>query len=201
MVILGVLARAGFCFTDDKEIYELLLSLRSHGWAKQNSPEEQKRLVEKYKIDNFHTPFTFYYPGFNVRPLDIQSFFGIQQMKKIDGFFKQRHKNHIRYAGNLRGTVSFQDYAQNNSLVASISFGALAKDNQERRNIVKALVENGIETRIYSAGSLDQHPAWYERYPKINDPLSLKIHQTGFFCPNRKSFILRKYRFYKRSSY
>mgnify|MGYP001589879717 CR=1 FL=1 len=54
----------GFIFTDDKELYELLLSIRSHGWSKQNTKEEHKRLVQKYKIDDFHAPFTFYFPRF-----------------------------------------------------------------------------------------------------------------------------------------
>lgn len=173
----------GFCFTDDKEIYELLLQLRSHGWSKQNTKEKHEELIKKYNIDDFHSPFTFYVPGFNVRPTDINSFIGLRQLDKIDGFFEQRHENHIRYSQNLKGWLEYQDFS-NNKLVASISFGALAHNNDQRRKIVKHLVKNGIETRIYSAGSLDQHPQWFERYPKINDPTSLKIHSTGFFLPN-----------------
>ena len=39
-------------------------------------------------------------------------------------------------------------------------------------------------------GSLDQHPSWYERHSRINDPVSLRIHSTGLFCPNNGDLSL-----------
>jgi CDP-6-deoxy-D-xylo-4-hexulose-3-dehydrase len=71
--------------------------------------------------------------------------------------------------------------------VCSISFGALAKDTEERRRIVAALVENGVETRIFSAGNLGLHPFWYERYGKFSASMADRIHHTGFFLPNNPS--------------
>ena len=127
----------------------------------------------------------FISPGFNVRPLDINSFIVLRQLDKVDKFAQARDRNHRRYMENLRDDLEFQDVS-NNNIVASISFGALAKDNQQRRKIVSEMTEKGIDSRIYSAGSLDQHPLWFERHPKINDSLSLKIHETGFFIPNNQ---------------
>lgn len=175
--------KAGFIFTDDKELYELILQLRSHGWSKQNSEDKHQELIYKYNIDDFHSPFTFYVPGFNVRPTDLSAFLALRQIKKMDHYFGQRHKNHIRYSQNLKGVIEFQDFS-NNKIIASISFGALARNHEHRKSIVRRLVLCGIETRLFSAGSLDQHPFWFEKYPKINDLESLKIHSTGFFLPN-----------------
>ena len=50
--------------------------------------------------------------------------------------------------------------------------------------IVNRLVENGIETRIFSAGNLGRHPFWTERYGIFEDEMSDKIHSCGFFVPN-----------------
>jgi CDP-6-deoxy-D-xylo-4-hexulose-3-dehydrase len=46
------------------------------------------------------------------------------------------------------------------------------------------LVDNGIETRIFSAGNLGLHPFWYKRYGKFEDEVSNNIHSRGFFLPN-----------------
>ncbi|MBI4223532.1 MAG: DegT/DnrJ/EryC1/StrS family aminotransferase, partial [Deltaproteobacteria bacterium] len=58
---------------------------------------------------------------------------------------------------------------------------------EQRRRIVAALVENGIETRIFSAGNLGLHPFWYERYGKASFPMADQIHHCGFFLPNHPS--------------
>lgn len=174
----------GTIHTDSKEIYDLLLMLRSHGWLKDLDEESRKKYIEKYEIDDFHQPFTFVEVGYNVRSTDLQAFIGLEQMKLIDAYAEQRNMNHRLYKQKLQGLgFMFQEYNEK-EIISSISFGCLAKSKEERTRIVKALDENGIETRLFSAGSLDQHPFWYERYEKINDPLSLDIHQKGFFLPN-----------------
>lgn len=53
--------------TDSKEIYDLLLMLRSHGWLKDLDKTTYDQKIEEAGIDPFHKPFTFFVPGFNVR--------------------------------------------------------------------------------------------------------------------------------------
>ena len=50
----------GMIFTDDDEIYDILLMARSHGWLKDLTEEKKNFLYEKYDIDSFHQPFTFF---------------------------------------------------------------------------------------------------------------------------------------------
>ena len=83
---------------------------------------------------------------------------------------------------NLEGFVEFQQWG--NNIPVSISFGALAKNSEQRRDIVKGLVKNGVETRIYSAGNLGRHPFWTAQYGQFEDTMSDKIHKNGFFLPN-----------------
>jgi len=172
----------GMVNTDDKELYDMLLMLRSHGWAKDLDEKEYNRLIKKYDIDDFHKPFTFFVPGLNLRSTDLQAFLGIRQVLKAEFSTQRRYENHLAYAKNLEGHVGFQKWSKNKPV--SISFGALAENNVHRQEIVDRLVKSGVETRIFSAGNLGLHPFWYERYGKFEDKVSNKIHSSGFFLPN-----------------
>jgi len=175
----------GMVNTDDRKLCDLLLMLRSHGWGKDLAQPVRKRLMKKYKIDDFHQPFTFFVPGFNLRSTDDHAFLGIRQMAKADKITDIRKINHLWYADFLF-TVDYQKWVVE-AAPCSISFGAMAKSPEHRRAIVKALDENSIETRLFSAGNLGLHPFWFERYGKFNHPVSDRVHQCGFFLPNNES--------------
>ena len=172
----------GMVNTSDKELYDMLLMLRSHGWAKDLDKETYDQLMAEHRIDDFHSPFTFFIPGYNLRSTDLQAFLGIRQVKKADWAATQRNKNHQLYAAKLEGVVDFQRWGENNPV--SISFGALADSTAQRKEVVTRLVENGIETRIFSAGNLGRHPFWTNLYPEFVDDVSDSIHARGFFLPN-----------------
>ena len=172
----------GMVNTEDKELYEMLLMLRSHGWAKDLSKESSDTLMKQYGIDDFHSPFTFFIPGYNLRSTDLQAFLGIRQVQKADWAASCRNKNHCLYAEKLEGVVEFQRWGDN--VPVSISFGALADSTEHRKEIVTRLVEAGIETRIFSAGNLGRHPFWTDLYEEFRDEVSDNIHSRGFFIPN-----------------
>ncbi|MAF42562.1 MAG: aminotransferase DegT [Parcubacteria group bacterium] len=172
----------GMVNTEDKELYEMLLMMRSHGWAKDLSEESSSALMKQYGIDDFHSPFTFFIPGYNLRSTDLQAFLGIRQVQKADWAASRRNKNHRLYAEKLEGVVGFQRWGDN--VPVSISFGALANSTQHRKEIVTRLVEAGVETRIFSAGNLGRHPFWTNLYDEFQDEVSDNIHACGFFLPN-----------------
>ena len=172
----------GMVNTNDPELYEALLMLRSHGWAKDLPKESYDKLMKEHGVDDFHSPFTFFVPGYNLRSTDLQAFLGLRQIKKADWVATRRHENHCLYAEKLEGYVEFQKWGDN--VPVSISFGAIADSTEHRREIVERLVANGIETRIFSAGNLGLHPFWVDQYGEFNEKMSDKIHSRGFFVPN-----------------
>jgi len=180
----------GMVNTDDYETYQTLLMLRSHGWGKDLDQPKYDSLVNENNVDDFHKPFTFFLPGFNVRATDLQAFIGIRQIDKADWVSKRRNENHLRYAKNLRGHLEFQDWSEGNPV--SISFGALAESKEQRTRIVKALVSAGVETRIFSAGNLGRHPFWVSEYGEFRHDFSDKIHSCGFFVPNYPELSLEE---------
>jgi len=175
----------GMINTDDKKLYDMLLLLRSHGWGKDLDEKTRSQLMKKYKIDNFHQPFTFFVPGLNVRNTDLGAFLGLRMMKKADKISKIRNRNHLIYAENIKN-VTFQKW-DDKAFPCSISFGALAKSVVHRKKIIKALNRNNIETRLFSAGNLGLHPFWFESYGKFHHPISDAVHSCGFFLPNNES--------------
>ena len=176
----------GIVSTDDPALYEMLLMLRSHGWGKDLPAAAHRRLIRKYRIDDFHSPFVFYFPGFNVRSTDLNAFLGLEQLKKLDSMVAGRERNHALYR-RLLGERFYIQRFEPKSTVSSISFGVLADHPGQRKAIVRALVKNGIETRIFSAGNLGLHPFWADRYGKSSFPMADRIHHCGFFLPNNPS--------------
>lgn len=175
----------GMVNTNRKELYDLLLLIRSHGWGKDLDEKAQRRLTKKYKIEDFHQPFTFFVPGMNLRNTEVGAFLGLLQMQKADRVAETRRRNHYLYAKLLKN-VTFQKWDKKSS-PCSISFGVLAKNSEHRKTVVRKLVENGIETRLFSAGNLGLHPFWFEKYGKFHHPVSDKVHRCGFFLPNNES--------------
>ncbi len=176
----------GMVSTDDKRMADLLLMLRSHGWSKELAPAAHRALVRKHRIDDFHSPFVFYVPGYNLRSTDLNAYVGLGQIDKLSAIATARHKNHERYRRRLADRFYVQ-HTDERSRSCTISFALLASDGEERRAIVSALEKAGIETRIFSAGNLGLHPFWYERYGKASFPMADRIHHTGLFLPNHPS--------------
>ena len=172
----------GMINTDDEDLYHMLLMLRSHGWGKDLPKDLYKQKMNDNNVDSFHEPFTFLVPGFNLRSTDLQANFGLMQIEKADWISEMRTENHIEYAKQLDGHFEFQDWGNDNP--CSISFGALAESKEHRKEVVNRLVENNIETRIFSAGNLGLHPFWVNRYGEFHGEVADKIHSRGFFLPN-----------------
>jgi CDP-4-dehydro-6-deoxyglucose reductase, E1 len=175
----------GMINTNDKKLYDTLLLLRSHGWGKDLDKITRSKLMKKYKIDDFHEPFTFFVPGLNMRNTDLAAFLGLRMMKKADKVAKIRNLNHLIYAKNIKN-VTFQKWNKK-AFPSSISFGALAASVGHRKKIVEELNRNNIETRLFSAGNLGLHPFWFERYGKFHHRVSDAVHSRGFFLPNNES--------------
>ncbi len=81
----------GLIVTDDEELYQILLSLRAHGWTR-NLPKNNLVCGEK-SDDPFEESFRFVLPGYNVRPLEIEGALGIEQVKRLPTLVNERRRN------------------------------------------------------------------------------------------------------------
>jgi CDP-4-dehydro-6-deoxyglucose reductase, E1 len=81
----------GIIVTDDDELYQILISLRSHGWTR-NLPVKNLICDDKSE-DLLEESFRFVLPGYNVRPLELEGALGVEQVKKLPIIISERRKN------------------------------------------------------------------------------------------------------------
>ncbi len=180
----------GMVTTDDPQTQEILLQLRSHGWAKDLPPERGDEKAREVGARPFNKPFTFYLPGFNVRSSDLNARIGLSQMKKADHVVARRAENHSHYQARFRGQPGFTIQSCPRGLVSSISFCALASSPAHRDRIGQAMRDRHIETRPIGGGNMSRQPFWADRYGAATFPMADRIHQTGFQMPNHPGMSL-----------
>ena len=176
----------GMLCTNNRDLYHHLLMLRSHGWLKDLPATEAKRIMRQCGFDPFHSPFTFLLPGFNLRPTDMSAKIGNIQLDNLNNTINIRTRNHRIYQKELAATCWFAG-GLDGDLISSISFCAVAESSAERKKIVKALDDQKIDTRLFTAGNLGRHPFWARRFGMFSAPVADRLFQGGFFLPNNQS--------------
>ena len=170
----------GFVSTDDKEIYELLLSLRSHGWDRDLSEETQIKLQNEWEVDSFDSMYTFYYSGFNLRSTDLQAFIGLSQIDKIDDWGKKRESNFKMYQKLIKNDY-WKVNPQDDSFISNFAYPVI---HPNRDKIVKVLQENNVEVRPMICGSMGTQPFYVKKYGRLELPNVSVVDKYGFYVPN-----------------
>ena len=171
----------GMLTIDDKKLYNVLLSIRSHGWGRDLENKERKQLEKKYNIDNVRSLYTFYYSGFNLRPTDLNAFLGIEQMKVLTRKIKTRFRNFRLYQKLLS---NFWTQNSDAKIVSNFGYAIMVKNRQEVFNYLK---KNKIETRPLICGNMGQQPFWLKKYKRPKLPNAEKIHKHGLYLPNHEN--------------
>jgi CDP-6-deoxy-D-xylo-4-hexulose-3-dehydrase len=173
----------GMVCTDDERLHDILVHIRSHGWPKDLDNGKEAELARERQILEFNRPFTFYYPGFNVRSTDLNARIGLAQLRRADTVVARRVENHRLYQKRIRaGGLHCQENER--AVISSISFSALAHSVDHRDRIAEALRADGIETRPLGGGNMSRQPFWSDRYGSAVFPVADRIHTTAFQLPN-----------------
>jgi CDP-6-deoxy-D-xylo-4-hexulose-3-dehydrase len=177
----------GLISTNNEELADIIVSMRSHGWDRDWSPEKQKKYRETHQVSEFDALYTFYYPGYNLRSTDLQAFIGISQIDKLDDFVSKRSRNFKIYESLLRELNELKLEIRSTDLVSNFAYPFVAKSKEDRSKIVKELIENQIEVRPLIAGSMGSKPFWI-RYQGHQEKFvnSSVINDRGFYVPNHQ---------------
>ena len=178
----------GIVITDDEELYNIMLSLRAHGWTR-NLPNES--LIYKKENNEFYESFNFIFPGYNVRPLEIEAAVGIEQLKKLNNFVSTRRKNAENF---LQLMENFNEFVQTQKEIGESSwfgFSVLLRGKMEKKRdeLVKYLINNKIEVRPIVAGNFCRNKVIEYFDYSISKELenSNYLHHNGFFIGNNHS--------------
>lgn len=151
----------GMVTTDDKYFYEMLLSLRSHGWT--------RHLPHSNVFNESVEAFRFILPGYNVRPTEVQCAIGIEQLKKLPEFVAQRRENASRFP------VQTQREIGNSSWFGFAVYG----EDRDRFSSYK-------NTRPIVTGNFLRQPVMKHYKYEVAGPLpnANYVHDYGMMIPN-----------------
>ena len=170
----------GIVSTDDTDLYNALLSIRSHGWMRDCESEYALKKHKEWQTEEFNSCYTFYYPGFNLRSTDLQAHIGIRQMDYADTVNRTREQNFRYYLQSISDEIWKPMYREG-CFVSNFCY-PLVVDN--RQTVCDHLERNGIETRPLIAGSMSSQPFYVQRYGESLMPNADRVHKNGLYIPN-----------------
>ena len=201
----------GMITCHNKEDYELLVSLRSHGWSRSNNKNEYKKVAKKYpKLD---PRYIFINQGFNLRPTDVQAAMGLNQFERLDKFINIRINNRKKIIESLKKDPRWKNQYRFIQVPKNIepSFMGLPiflNENMTKEIKTKLLLyleAKGIETRPILTGNFLNQPS-IKLFGLNNEKLKFKgaqsIEDLGFLIGlhtkkiNQKQLALIKNSFF-----
>jgi CDP-6-deoxy-D-xylo-4-hexulose-3-dehydrase len=178
----------GMISTNDEELYQVVRMLRSHGMVREiTSASLRQTYVEK--CSDLNLDFIFAYPGYNVRPTEINAILGRSQLKRLDENNKIRSENLRIFLENLDPEKYQTDFAVEGSCNYAFTLVLKKPDAILCENVMTTLREHGVEFRRGTAGGGNQLRQPYlrklvgddecEKYPHVDH-----VHFYGFYFGN-----------------
>tara|TARA_R100000322_G_scaffold166836_1_gene133887 strand:+ start:7695 stop:8849 length:1155 start_codon:yes stop_codon:yes gene_type:complete len=181
----------GIISTDDKKLYEILLSIRSHGWDRDLSKETQDELQKKWKVSEFNSLYTFYYSGFNLRSTDLQAYIGLSQIDKLEDWGRSREYNYNMYQDLIENDY-WKPKSQEDSFTSNFAYPVI---HPNRDTIVQKLRDNKVEVRPMICGSMGTQPFYVKKYGVLKLPNVTTIDEFGFYVPNHPKLTVEQIKF------
>ena len=188
----------GMIVCDNDDDYEILYSMRSHGWSR--GLKNQKKIEKKYP--NLDPKFIFVNSGFNLRPTDIVAAVGNSQFKRLNKFIKIRKENSLKIKNALMKSKKWDNqftFQKINFNVKPSLFGfpifINKKFTKKKKKFLEFLDSSGLETRpIISGNFLNQPSVKLFKLKKQGQkfPESQRVENLGFFIGLHTKTIKQK---------
>jgi CDP-6-deoxy-D-xylo-4-hexulose-3-dehydrase len=170
----------GMVGTSNAELSDVFRLLRAHGWVRDTKYLE-------WDTSGIDRRYSFAGWGFNLRPTELQSAFGLEQMRRVREFHEVRVNSAeyllkaLRPYAHLLRPIEVQAEAE----CSWFAFPLMVTDDSpfSRADLVAYLENAGVETRPIVAGSLARQPA-SERFPSLARsvlPGADEVHDRGFY--------------------
>ena len=183
----------GMICCKDKIDYNIIKSLRSHGWSRGTSFENE--IYKKNKT--LDKRFIFFNSGYNLRPTEVSAAIGHNQFKRLDNFIEIRNFNRKKIITGIKKNVLLKKkidfYYENKNVTPSwfgLSIKTLIKKKDYKYKVIKKLEKNGIETRPIISGNFADQPSAkkYKLTNKQKFPNTDSVYDTSFFIglPSKK---------------
>ena len=182
--------------------YNILKSLRSHGWSR----ETNFHSFYKKKFKKMDDRFLFINSGYNLRPTEVQAAIAQNQFKRLDNFINIRKKNRNKIIETIKKNPKWDDqfkFVKQSKMVSPSWFGLPIIINikyfNKKKKFLQYLTKIGIENRPILSGNFTNQPAT-QLYKLNKDGFIFsnaeKIENLGFFIglhTNKISNSIAKY--------
>ena len=178
----------GMVCTNNTALYELMRMKRSHGMAREASPEKFKQYAsENPDVD---PAFLFMTEGFNLRNHEICAVLGLSQIKRLDKNIQIRKENYkywwdksTQMGDRWQWKYYLPEYQEGNS---SFCFPLIARGIALVQTLKYKFKEEGIEYRPIISGNILRHPAFkqYKLCTERETPNVCLLHMNGLYVGN-----------------
>ena len=167
----------GMIVCNKKEDYEIIHSLRSHGWDR--------------GLKNDKKNFNFINSGFNLRPTDVNAAIGLNQFRRLNNFKKIRSENREKIIKRLKNSKNWKNQFSFIEPIKKLTpswFGLPILINkrylEKKDKFLGYLNRKGIETRPIISGNFLNQPSI--KLYKLNNKKEIfrgaqEIEDRGFF--------------------
>tara|TARA_A100001015_G_scaffold318106_1_gene436949 strand:+ start:545 stop:1705 length:1161 start_codon:yes stop_codon:yes gene_type:complete len=178
----------GMICTDDKKLYDIFCSLRSHGLAREIKDKKVKKNIIK-KYSKLSDQFIFLYSGYNLRNTEIGGILGMNQLKRLNNNIKKRNQNLKYFLNLLNKKIYYTDFELRGC--SNYAFPVILKENKlkKRNQFEKILHKHKIEFRRGNAGGGNQlRQPYLKNYIKKINLKNFKnvehVHNFGYYLGN-----------------
>ena len=182
--------------------YNILKSLRSHGWSR----ETNFHSFYKKKFKKMDGRFLFINSGYNLRPTEVQAAIAQNQFKRLGNFINIRKKNRNKIIETIKKNPKWDDqfkFVKQSKRVSPSWFGLPIIINikylNKKKKFLQYLTKIGIENRPILSGNFTNQPST-QLYKLNKDGFIFsnaeKIENLGFFIglhTNKISNNMAKY--------
>ena len=157
----------GMCLTSNKQLAQDMISLRD--WGKMHeSPEyynayntESKNFIS---VDGIQYDYRYSYShvGYNLKPSDMNSAFGLVQMDRLDSFIKKRNSNLSKLWDIFPDEYFVKPAWYKQAQPSWFNYPVVVSEDAPftRDDIVKYFESKKVRCRLFFAGNITRQPAF-----------------------------------------
>ena len=173
----------GMVCTNNRDLYELMNVKRSHGMARNLSPEYLEKEKEKYP--HIDSRFLFITDGYNFRNTELNAVLGLSQLKKLNDNIKIRKQNFKTFLEILKNHEEYfyiPDEQETENSNFCLPF--ICKTPELMKTFKSEFEKHEIESRPIVAGNLLLHPflkEWKNKFDTTNADI---LNYNGVYIGN-----------------
>lgn len=162
------MGEGGAVYTDNPLLSKIVFSMRD--WGRDCVCASGQDNLCGHRFDRqfgelplgYDHKYVYSHFGYNLKATDLQAAVGCAQLEKFPGFVERRRRNFDRLRNALQGVEEKLILPEPcpGSKPSWFGFLVTCRDGVDRKSIVPAIEEKGVQTRMLFAGNLIKHPCF-----------------------------------------